>query len=709
VPEVSVRSFYSILLTIFRFLWVNLQLTNICRQRSDQDIETELYNIPGGLDRTYARILQRIQQHPTALRELARRCLMWVFYAARPLHIKELLEAVQIEESARKRENFPRYDEEALIEACANLIEVNYGFVRPIHLSVKEYFISLESTAKPELAIQESPREFFVKATMAHTLLSHSCLSYLLQGFLDAGPCKDNYTFYHRLLTYRLASYSSYFFDNHLCQLSEVPKELGKLLKQFLSSRGTAFAAMMQLRALCGRGNDPLTAISLFTEMSQEVDAPTVIHSTSLADHPGLYDDIKSLLLASTPKYITHQTASGGLLAYTTRLIHEGYQVDERDPQNRTPLYHASRNGRREICYLLLKHGANVGATDDNGETALHGAAFGGHEAVVRLLVEDYKAEVEAKGDDGTTVLHLAAISGKEAAVRQLLEDYRANAEAKTDDGTTVLHTAAYGGNEAVVRLLVEDYKADVEAKTDGGLTVLHAAAMNGSEAVVRLLVEDYKADVEAKDSDGWTVLHAVAPAGNEAVVRLLVEDYKANVEAKDNYSWTVLHGAVSGGNEAVVRLLVEDYKADVEAKDSNGWTVLHAAAKSGNEVVVRLLVEDYKADVEAKDNNGWTVLHAAAKSGNEAIVRLLVEEYKADVEAKGKDDWTVLHAAAQSGNEAVVRLLVEDYKADVEAKTNRGKTALHLAKDEGNEAAMRVLESAEHARQGSQPPHPQP
>ena len=66
---------------------------------------------------------------------------MWVFYAARPLHIKELLEAVQIGESAGKRENFPRYEEEAVIEACANLIEVNYGFVRPIYLSVKEYFI----------------------------------------------------------------------------------------------------------------------------------------------------------------------------------------------------------------------------------------------------------------------------------------------------------------------------------------------------------------------------------------------------------------------------------------------------------------------------------------------------------------------------------------------------------------------------------------
>ena len=447
-------SFHCVLLTIFRFLWVNLQLINICRQRSDEDIEAELYNMPRGLDRTYARILQRIQQHPTALRGLARRCLMWVFYAARPLHVKELLEAVQIGESAGKQQNFPRYEEEAVVEACANLIEVNYGFVRPIHLSVKEYFISPESTAQPESTIQESPGEFFVKSTMAHILLSHSCLSYLLQGFLDAGPCKDEFTLYRRVLAYRLASYSSYFFDNHLRQLYEVPKDLVELLKRFLLSNCTAFAAMMQLRALCGRRCDFAKVAASFKTMLQEVDASTVISSTALWDHPGLYDDIKSLLLASAPKYIMHQTASGGLLTYTAQLIQEGYQVNERDPQNRTPLYYASRNGQREICCLLLKHGANVGAKVDNGETALHGAALGGHGAVVRLLVEDYKADVEEKDNDGTTVLHGAASGGNEAVVRLLVEDYKANVEAKTNNGKTALHFAEDQGNEAAVRVL---------------------------------------------------------------------------------------------------------------------------------------------------------------------------------------------------------------------------------------------------------------
>jgi ankyrin repeat protein len=85
-------------------------------------------------------------------------------------------------------------------------------------------------------------------------------------------------------------------------------------------------------------------------------------------------------------------------------------------------------------------------------------------------------------------VLQAAASGGDEAVVRLLLEDYKADVAAKADDGWTVLHWAASDGNEAVVRLLVEDYKADVEAKDNDGRTALHLAEDVGNEMAVRVL-----------------------------------------------------------------------------------------------------------------------------------------------------------------------------------------------------------------------------
>jgi ankyrin repeat protein len=303
-----------------------------------------------------------------------------------------------------------------------------------------------------------------------------------------------------------------------------------------------------------------------------------------------------------------------------------------------------------------------VNKKDKHGLTVLHSAAFGGNEAVVRLLV-DRGADVKVKDNDGTTVLCLAALKGNKAMV-QLLVDLGADVKAKDNNGRTVLHSVASQGNEAIVRLLV-DRGADVNTKGNDGETVLHWAASEGHEAVVRLLV-DRGADVKATDNNGKTVLHQEAFRGNEAMVRLLV-DRGADVEATNKDGHTALHLAAFRGHEAVVRLLV-DIRADVKAKDRDGETALHLAAKKRNEVVVRLLV-DSGADIKAKDNNGMTVLHSAASSGNGAMVRLLVD-LGADVKAKDNDGRTVLHSVASQGKEALVRLLV-DRGADVKATDN--------------------------------------
>lgn len=63
--------------------------------------------------------------------------------------------------------------------------------------------------------------------------------------------------------------------------------------------------------------------------------------------------------------------------------------LDSVDELKRSLLYLAARNGNDEMVEYLIQIGANINKTQKNGSTPLHGAAFYGHESVVKILIEN--------------------------------------------------------------------------------------------------------------------------------------------------------------------------------------------------------------------------------------------------------------------------------------------------------------------------------
>ena len=125
--------------------------------------------------------------------------------------------------------------------------------------------------------------------------------------------------------------------------------------------------------------------------------------------------------------------------------------------------------------------------------------------SVVRMLGMR-SIDVEAKGGVfGRTCLHAAAYNGHLAICRLLL-DKGAQVEAIDNIGWTPLHQAARQGHVEIVRLLC-DRGADVEACCNGGYRPLHHAAFNDHLSVVKVLIEE-NADINSRDDcDGRTAL----------------------------------------------------------------------------------------------------------------------------------------------------------------------------------------------------------
>lgn len=83
--------------------------------------------------------------------------------------------------------------------------------------------------------------------------------------------------------------------------------------------------------------------------------------------------------------------------------------VDCADWDQRTALRAAAWGGHEDIVKALLQHGADVNRTDDEGRTALIAAAYMGHSEIVEHLL-DFGAEIDHADNDGRTALSVAAL-----------------------------------------------------------------------------------------------------------------------------------------------------------------------------------------------------------------------------------------------------------------------------------------------------------
>ncbi|RYN49030.1 hypothetical protein AA0114_g6842 [Alternaria tenuissima] len=286
-----------------------------------------------------------------------------------------------------------------------------------------------------------------------------------------------------------------------------------------------------------------------------------------------------------------HAAATGNWLFLRDLLVNKEIRITHRTIYGDTLLHIGTKYGHIEIVRELLLAGADVNATNDEGDTPLHTAVKTTcNYEIIRLLLK-HGSNLHHQNRQGRTPLHCYYNTTLQETIRYCRDDI---------DNTT------------------QDYL---------GMTVAHYAAYSKSSTAedIAICLKDISNPFAARDSDGRTVLHLALQRGNIALIEYILGSPHAKdaLLSCDWYGRTPLHFATTSPRTQAIDLVL-DSGFDIHATDLYGHTAMHHAASMGNlGAVEKLLERGAMQDLKRRDREGRTPLMAARWRG-----RREVEEY---------------------------------------------------------------------------------
>jgi len=283
------------------------------------------------------------------------------------------------------------------------------------------------------------------------------------------------------------------------------------------------------------------------------------------------------------------------------------------------------------------------GSIDQEGNSALHLAAKGGHLKLTQVLIQ---RNFEVNFQNALKVNYPS--------------------EDLIPGGLTALHVACMEDNADVVLELICG-KADVNCADQAQQTALHKVTHTDSLAVMKVLVEQGNAQLSAADVNATTPLLLAAGFGKIQLMEYLLGKDASLALASDNNGWTALHLCAHGremrrnstkaGKFNTCAKLCIEAKAPVDAFDEDHRTPLHRAAQTGDRETIEMLLLN-GANVKSEDNCRWTPLHYAAQDGHVVVAKILLQA-KAEVQRQNPSCLTPLAVATMENQIKVAELLM--------------------------------------------------
>ncbi|CAF1103316.1 unnamed protein product [Rotaria sordida] len=298
------------------------------------------------------------------------------------------------------------------------------------------------------------------------------------------------------------------------------------------------------------------------------------------------YDDNVKQMFANLKTTLFVQAAANQLAWLKTNFDNTKYHIDEQYYVQRQTLLHcACKKGYLDLVQWLIKErSASLNIVDVNLNSALHLAAYGGHNSVVEYLLNqgtnpllENKWCMTAEGEGslhGEQIKNLFKSMRKRDMFKMAadgilwwFEYYFDDKSPNTvnDDGTSVLYVACRHGQTSIAKWLL-DKGANVNIKLlkNPESTPLHGAVYHGHISTVDLLLS-YEANINIKNKNGAIAFDEART--NEMIKH--VQQYRNNLEDNKFFDVHLYGDGKKSGNEPLAKLKIHchaDYNELVNA-----------------------------------------------------------------------------------------------------------------------------------------------
>ena len=205
--------------------------------------------------------------------------------------------------------------------------------------------------------------------------------------------------------------------------------------------------------------------------------------NTLKLQNPRIHDELGK---EHTVLHIAARYGHAPIVNYVLESSDNGNRNPARLDDGMTPLHFAAMGGKLEVLELFLKYGVDINVKDKNGMTALYHAATKGNMAACRFLSDSMPF---SKANNGCTPLHVVAHDG-DVEIFKVLCPRGQDVSPKNEDGDTPLHMVAQTGHLKMFEYIFWNM-TEKNPGNNKKTTPLHIAAENDHKSIVSFIIKN--------------------------------------------------------------------------------------------------------------------------------------------------------------------------------------------------------------------------